>query len=159
MKSFRFRLQRVLEYRQLQQSLEQTKLQKLTTQRSVLEQDLKMNQKNQNSSWISPEPGRALSASDLYFASDHRRMLKRQEAQLLHKFQVIEKDIQIQQQRVLEAKRRQELLEKLKLRRRMEWQTELDRELEELASDAYRSRLSAGRSRSQALIETLVEKG
>lgn len=153
MKSFRFRLQRVLEYRQLQQNLEQTKLQKLTTQRNVLEQDLKMNLKNQDSSWILPEPGRALSVNDLYFASDHRQMLKRQEAQLLHKIRMVEKEIQVQRGRVQEAKQRQELLEKLKLRRRMEWQTELDRELEELASDAYRSRLSAGRIHSQTLIE------
>lgn len=146
MTRFSFRLERVMDYRRLQRDLAQARLEKIIAARQLLHVKLIENQQAQASSWLSPAVGAQVSPEQLNAAGAHREALKRSAANLKIQASEIEQQIRREQLMVLEAKRKYELLEKLKTRRRNEWQYQFDQQLEEIAGDAYRSRLHATRS-------------
>ncbi len=151
MKAFSFRLQRVLDYRKLLVDQAEFHLQQLIGQRHQLQNQLIENQKSQAKCWVTPGSGSSVFLPELQSSSSHRRALKKRELILSHQIQGILAKVKKQQVVVRQAQQNHQLLEKLKVRRYQEWQAELDRESEEIAADAYRSRLHSRRS----LIEEL----
>lgn len=146
MKSFSFRLQRVLVYRILLNDQAQMRLQQLMSQQEQLKLELLNNQRSQSEAWVIATPGSEISLSELQSASSHRQALKKDCIRLTRQMDEVAQKIQKQQLVVRETRRNQQLLEKLKTRRHEQWMTDQDRELEEIAADAYRSRLHSSRS-------------
>lgn len=141
MKAFRFALDRVLDFRKLQSDAERAKLDQLLVQRTAL---LCKNEELAAEARTLQGFTTALPA-ELTARENYRAFLRRQEQYLRSEIAKIDRLLAEQRQRVLEAERRRDLLEKLKHRRHAEWNVAFDRELEELAADAFRARLHAAR--------------
>jgi hypothetical protein len=137
MKRFRFRLESIREWRQLQLELEETKLQRLFEElrqlgacRAGLEAD-----------------GRDAACAVLSTAIVEAQQLVALEAYRLHLRAEVERlrqqesacgaRIAAQRQSVRKAERDLQLLEKLKQRRLAEWEREADKEQETLAAEVF----------------------
>jgi hypothetical protein len=78
-----------------------------------------------------------VAGADLAALGSFRIGVRIKEQQLGVRRESARKALETQQAAMLEARRRWRLLERLKERRRVEWQAASDRELEELASESY----------------------
>jgi len=85
----------------------------------------------------SPLPG------DLSALAGYRRVLDLKQRQLAEAVRQCEQRLAAQRKRWTEARRRCRLLEKLKERRRAEYDYEMNRELESLASETFLARWNA----------------
>ena len=136
MKRFRFPLETVLRWRISQFDLEQAKLRPLIAELERLHREflaIDDSEFLQRSSVQEPAATAAERSglnSWLRWARDERQRLRAQIADC-------ERRIAEQRQRVIEARRACELLEKLEARQLAGWQAEADREVEQLAADAY----------------------
>lgn len=150
MKKFEFRLASVLKMREAQLTIQKNKLQQLFAERAKLEKHLASiaEERHESEAWIqgmstaSGEDLRALSA--FLLGSQSREKMLRQS------IESCESDISQQRQHTLLAERNQKLLLKLREKRKLEWQAEFDKELEEVAQEAWQS---AARSNVKSQIE------
>ena len=140
MNAFRFPLQKVLEWRRTQLDLEESRLQQriaaaaeldraraeLTAQGIRAEADLR--------SWRMVD-GRDLGALDEF----HLRVQSRGR-EIDGRRARCREELQAQQVRLLEARRRSRLLERLRDRRWAEWQAAQSREIEETSAESYLAR-------------------
>ncbi|HEY2016254.1 MAG TPA: hypothetical protein VGH38_22275 [Bryobacteraceae bacterium] len=145
MTSFRFPLQRVLEWRRTQLELEEIQyrrqvaaLAELDRQRADLETAGKVAEA-QVREW------NPLAGGDLEALGGFRLHVKARQRDMVAPRAECLKQLERQQQRMLEARRRLRLLERLKERQLKEWRTVCNKELEELASESYMAKWSAGR--------------
>jgi len=146
-KRFEFPLERVRQWRDEQASIEESKLEQLFTalravdaRRSSLDREQAVNQ--QAVLTASSVPAVELAALDKFLehGKRQRQILAGQRAEC-------ERLLEAQRQRVMEARRNFQLLDKLKQRRRTAWQADFDRELEAQAAESYLARwtsLSSG---------------
>jgi hypothetical protein len=141
MKRFVFPLERALEIRRMQAEAERAKLEALVGEQARREAEKIERLAERDGCWVVPPAGAAADPSALGTASRYRR-------HLTGIVQGIEWDLrrlgaEVGQQRLaaMEAQRRQELLEKLRERRRREWEAASVRELDEIAADSHRARL------------------
>lgn len=140
MKRFRFPLDRVLDVRRMQARLEEEALHKLHAARTMLLERLgAVNQASAASYSVPLEQQRD--------APSYRRYLAGQARRLQGDLSQLQAQIASQQAKLAEARRRSELLERLRERRLAEWNAAFARELDELAADAHRARLHAARRR------------
>ena len=142
MKTFRFPLQRVLEWRALQQRVEEEKLAGLQQQLTSLLQLRKQLSSERNRSQSQLFSSGTAAGSDLQsWALYQARLVKQQE---LVKTQLgqCEKLILEQRQRLLKARTDHRVLERLKERRWRQWVYLNDRELEDTAAEVYLSKWS-----------------
>jgi len=142
MKTFRFPLQRVLEWRALQQRVEEEKLSGLRQQLTSLLQLRKQLSSERNRSQSQLFSSGTAAGSDLQsWALYQARLVKQQE---LVKTQLgqCEKLILEQRQRLLKARTDHRVLERLKERRWRQWVYLNDRELEDTAAEVYLSKWS-----------------
>lgn len=140
MRKFQFRLERVLGWRRTQLELEEHKLKTLAAEMDAIERrraqlalDRTLAERH-----VLAEPrldGSLLEAHAAYLAG-----LSLQEQRLERVRQEQEQRIASQHQRVLEARRRCRLLERLRARALADWQAEADRELENTATELYLAR-------------------
>jgi len=135
--SFRFNLQRVLDWRRTQLDLEEARFKQklaavaeLDRARAALEA-AEIHAEVQVRQW-SPMAGRDVTALGGY-----RLHVRAQEQEIAVTRAKSQTALDAQEAAMLEARRRCRLLERLKERRRAEWQAAGDRELEELASESY----------------------
>lgn len=142
MKTFRFPLQRVLEWRAVQLRVEEEKLaglqQRLT---SLLEMREKLAAERNRSQSHLFAAGTAAGSDLQSWALYQARLVKQQElvsAQLLQ----CEKLILEQRQRLLKARTDHRVLERLKERRWRQWVSLNDREVEDTAAEVYLSKWS-----------------
>jgi flagellar biosynthesis chaperone FliJ len=140
MKRFQFRLQRVLEIRRLQARLEEEAAEKLRAARAGLLGRLAGVQRESAESFTLP-------VEQQRDAAAYRRHLAVLVKRLQGDLSQLDAQIARQQAKLAEAKRRCELLERLRSRRLAEWNAAFALELDELAADAHRARLHAARSR------------
>lgn len=140
MKRFEFRLERILEYRQIQATLAQKELERLHNARRAVLDRLADNLQEISASWSSSCTGDVVDVANLDAASRYRDVLRRDEARLKLQISEVDRKIQAQRKNVIEADRRCRLLEKLKERRKREWQSTIDREFERIAAEAYRNK-------------------
>lgn len=143
MTAFRFRLQKVMEWRKTQMELEEARyrqqiaaLAALDRGRAELEAD-GIRTEAEVRSW-NPVTARELSA-----LADYRGYLRQRESALAAQRVECVKRVAAQQAALLEARRRYRLLERLKERGLETWTRERDRELEQLAGEAFLARWEA----------------
>ena len=142
MKTFRFPLQRVLEWRALQLRVEEEKLASLQQQlTSMLELREKLAAERNRSQTDLFASGTAAGTDLQSWAIYQARLLKQQELLKTHLTQC-EKLILEQTQKLLKARTDHRVLERLKERRWRQWVYLNDREQEDTAAEVYLSKWS-----------------
>lgn len=140
MKSFQFPLTKALEWRKTQLEIEENKLKQM----SALLEQLDLARVELKNARERAEQGilncSCVERTDLMALAAYQRRVSKEQKGLLQKRQESEIRITGQRQTVLEARRQVRLLEKLKQRRLAEWQSQLNQEIDNLASEAYLSR-------------------
>lgn len=136
MKRFEFRLEAVLRWRLSELESEQARLQNLFAELAAIRtsiDELDAAQTPERTTVHSPAatPGERV-ALDCWI-----RWARAERDSRIAKAADCERRIAGQRARVVEARRKAELLEKLRERRRSEWTAELGRELEAVAAEAY----------------------
>ncbi len=142
MKSFRFHLERVLEWRHNKLELEQARFEQ--QKREVLQLDSE--RANMEAAGIRSEievrAWHPLAGSDLTALAAFRRHVAAREKEIDARRQDARRKLETRKTAMIEARRRCELLERLKQRRLREWQAAADRELEQLAAESHLARLA-----------------
>jgi flagellar FliJ protein len=137
MKTFRFPLQRVLEWRSLQQRVEEEKLAGLQQQHASLlqvrEQLAAARDRSESHLFASGYAG----GSELQSWALYEARLAKQRELLKARLAQCEKLIAEQRQRLLKARTDFRVLEKLKERRWRQWVYLNERELEDTAAESY----------------------
>jgi hypothetical protein len=140
MRSFQFRLETVLGWRRLHLDLEETRLQRLFEE--LRQVDLAEDRLDAEKA----EADRAVlysasvEAQELAALDRHRLHVARVKERLRQERADCQRRIAAQREQVLKAERDVRLLEKLRERRLVEWQTAADREQEALASELFLAR-------------------
>ncbi|MCX6595623.1 MAG: flagellar FliJ family protein [Acidobacteria bacterium] len=150
MKRFEFSLDRVLNFRRTQAEMERRKLESLGIERATLVRQIAdlMRQRHESHNREDLAPGTAIIPQQLAARETFHGFLSREKSKLQGLLNNLEAAITRQRQHFMEARRKCELLEKLRGKRLEEWTAEMQRELEELASDAFRARSAAEIRRS-----------
>jgi len=138
MKRFFFPLERVLDFRRTELDSAQRALDLAAARRAELLRELADNGRQRDASYA--QTG---SVIELRAREDFDRFLAKVRLRLREQVATIEKELERRRAQLVEAKRKCELLEKLRGRRWSEWTAEMERELEELAADAFRARLAS----------------
>jgi hypothetical protein len=141
MTKFRFPLQKVLEWRRMQMELEEAKLQQQFAVISELDRARAQLEAAAIAAEIEVRERVSLQGSDLATLGDFRRHVRTSEQRLLARRQACATELETQRQKMLEARRRFRLLERLRGRRLDEWQVEVDHESENFAAEAHLARL------------------
>ncbi|MCL5743601.1 MAG: hypothetical protein M1541_06695 [Acidobacteria bacterium] len=145
MKTFRFPLEKALEWRRRQLEVEELKFRQLSAGLQELDQRRAALESARDSAGRKLIESRAVTGSDLNSLAGYRSALRiRGEALLLQRRQQ-ETCVEEQRHKYQEARRQCRLLEKLRERRRAQWQADCNRELEALASESFLSKWNRGR--------------
>ena len=140
MRSFQFRLERVLDWYGNQFQIEQTRLATAMAALHAVQQNFA----RFHAECLSVERDiigrREIAARDFPALGLYRLRARKLEQELSRELQRREKDVHDQMQKVQEAQRRVRLLEKLRDRRRAEHRYQEEKELETLAAEAFLSR-------------------
>ena len=145
MQPFRFRLEKVLAWRATQLEMEQYQMKRLSAELDAIERGralLVVERARAESTVLGA--GR-IDGADLAAHAAFLVHLGHQEQELERRRLEQEKRLAQQHQRLIEARRRVRLLERLKSRRRVEWELELTKELEQFAAEAHLARWNAER--------------
>lgn len=135
MKAFRFRLQRVLELRESEVKTEETQLERLRTRRAQMEAERLSLVNSLERATVSVRGQQFLHMFDLAALDRYKERVKRELQEWDTRLTRQDAEIDKQMGRVVAARGRVKLMEKLRERRHVEWQSEADREMEELTSD------------------------
>jgi flagellar export protein FliJ len=130
MKAFRFRLDRVLDWRRTELDMEETRLKQLQAARAALArelEELKAAHENARRTLLT-QP--RVDGADLQILSGYNTAAKLACARLDERRRAADRAAAVQQQKLLEARRRLRLLESLKDRRLAEWKYEAERQTE-----------------------------
>jgi flagellar export protein FliJ len=136
-KTFRFPLQKVLEWRRLQERTEEEKLSTLQNQLAAVahrEAELALMELNAEMNLLRQE---ALPGSDFRALAGFQIRLRNERASLLAMRETLGKQITEQRKRLLRARRDHKIVESLKEKRKQQWAYMNDRELENLAAESY----------------------
>jgi len=137
MKTFRFPLQRVLEWRSLQQRVEDEKLAGLQQQHASLLQVREQLSAARNRSESNLFSSGVAGGSELQSWALYQGRLAKQQELLKARLAQCEKLIVEQRQRLLKARTDYRVLENLKERRWRQWVYLNERELEDTAAESY----------------------
>lgn len=137
MRRFAFPLERVLDYRRLQAETERAKLQQLLTEH----REIVRRRDGLNAEVVALQRFPAGTAPEFDARSNYFGFLSRQRRTVQEQVAQSDRNLVAQRMRTLEAERRRDLLERLRVTKKAAWSVELERELEQLAADSYRARL------------------
>ena len=137
MKRFSFPLERVLRWREEQATLEELKLEQLRARVAALEQQKRDTAFERVRSATEVLSHRVVEATELENLDAYRLHMRDKIRDLGNRVRKAEVQAEQQRQKVVEARRQAELLERLKCRALAEWQAASDREEETLASELY----------------------
>jgi hypothetical protein len=140
MKSFRFPLDKALDWRRTQLELEEAQYKRQLASLAVLDRQRAEVEASGIQAEIQVREWHPISAGDLTALGSYRLRVKAQESEIARRRYEAAQKLAEQQKRMLEARRRCRLLERLKERRLTEWTAERDRELEEIAAESYTAR-------------------
>jgi len=145
MKAFQFRLQRVLEWRRLLLEREEIELQHQLAALAEIDRARQaiLGAKDRAEAEMRALPD--LSGADLAALDAFRDLVEKRVAEIALQRADREKQVAAQRAAMLEARRRYRLLERLKERRLEEWRAAGEKELENLAADAYTAQWSRKR--------------
>jgi flagellar export protein FliJ len=135
MKAFRFRLQRVLELRESEVKAEEAALERLRKERLRMEAERDALLASLERETVAVRGKQYVHPSELVLADAYREIVKRESQLWAEKLAAQDREIEKQRARVVAFRGGVKLLEKLRDRRREEWQQGEDRELEELAGE------------------------
>jgi flagellar export protein FliJ len=140
MTTFRFPLQKVLDWRRTQLELAEASFQQQIAALAAIDRAYaEMEASGIRAEW---EVRRwdPLAGGDLAALGRFRLLVQSREKQISLQRVECQRELAVRKTAMLEARRRCRLLERLKERRLAEWTLARDRELEELASESYLSR-------------------
>jgi hypothetical protein len=137
MKRFQFPLERVRLWRQQQAALELAKLEHLAGQLAALKEEKKRIQGERDQSEQKLLQEASVAAVELQALAAYREHVRRRTGQIEQGQRELGFRIEQQRTSVMEAKRRAELLERLKTRRLDEWQMAAQRAEETLATELF----------------------
>jgi flagellar export protein FliJ len=146
MKTFRFPLEKVLDWRQLQMRTEEERLAALQNQSEGLTRKIDALTTAELNSKMSLLGAGSVQGSDLHALMAFQTRIKKERTSLAAEKLQCERRIAAQRGRLLKARKDARILEKLRERRLDAWTYEFDRELDEAAADAHISRLIRGES-------------
>jgi flagellar export protein FliJ len=146
MTSFRFRLEKVLDWRRQQMELEEAEFKRQTTAIAEMDGACAALEASGIRTELEVRTWTPLSGNDLAALAGFRLHTRRQEQEIARLRAEAQKKLEARQATLLEARRRCRLLERLRERRLAEWQTACDRELEELAAESYLAGLARRRA-------------
>jgi flagellar biosynthesis chaperone FliJ len=142
MQRFRFALQNVLQFRQTQLDLERARIEELySALRSLEAEQAAIDIEKEGEARAVKHLG-VVEPLELLALDAFARAAENRRDALQAKKSGVQETIVHQKQRVVEAQRNKELLEMLQEKRKQEWTTACDRELEEIASESFLSRWS-----------------
>lgn len=137
MKRFEFPLQRVLDLRNTQLALEESRVRQQSAALADLDRQRAQAQASARSAEEDVRSSPTVEGQDLAALGEYRVRMQARERQIVQQRVEAEKKLAELQAAMTEARRRCRLLERLKERKKEEWQAARDKELEELASDAF----------------------
>ncbi|MBV9267788.1 MAG: hypothetical protein JO061_16585 [Acidobacteriaceae bacterium] len=135
MKAFRFNLARVLDLRESEAKAEESKLEQMYAMRARMEAERDALINGFERMAVAIKSQQALQPSELMALDRYKARVEREKTELAARLRAHEEAIGKQRARVVEARARVRLLEKLREKRKAEWQVGADREMEELAAD------------------------
>jgi flagellar FliJ protein len=144
MQSFKFPLQKALDVRASQLTMEEAKLQQAMGAIAAIDRERDIVIQARASAEKMVRGADSVPGEDLAALGAFRLRTQAEEKRLAAKRAQAEKAIEERRAAMLEARRRLKLLERLKERRRAEWQAAAAKEIEELASEAYLARWERG---------------
>lgn len=140
MKRFEFTLARVHDFRRRQLDLEEAKLQALLAERQGLETETARLQSEASRTRNSLMVTGSVEAQELVAANLYLRRLGIEQTGHAAKVTDWQNRVRKQQEAMVEARRRVRLMEKLEEKQRGAWQSAVDREQEDLASELFLAR-------------------
>lgn len=143
MQRFKFPLQSVLEYRQLQLDLERARINELLGALTSLEDERERLRAHLAAEEQSTKYQGAVEPLELLALDAFARSAANQQDRIGRRRRELMATLDQQKQKVVEAQRNYDLLEKLHDRRRSSWRHAESKELDDLASDAFLARRPA----------------
>jgi hypothetical protein len=141
-KAFHFQLERVRAWREKQLAIEEAQLERLFSERALTEERRRLLDREAHDCSSAVCRAAAIDAVQLHALDAFRRFAAQQQKALAQSLISCDQRIAQQQQRIVEARRRLELLDKLKERRLVAWNIGLARELEMQAGEIYLAKWS-----------------
>jgi len=138
--AFRFRLQKVLDWRRTELDLAEARFKQQTAALAELDRERAELEAAGVRTEILVREWRPLSGGDLAALGGFRLQIKKREQGIAVRRGACAKELAARQSAMLEARRRLRLLERLKERRLAEWRAAQNRELDEQAAVAYLAR-------------------
>jgi len=135
MKAFKFRLERALQLRERQLAAEEAALEDLLNRRGQMLGEMKALDVSLQQARTSIQQQQFVRPAELVALERYNGRVDRERKEWAVKLAAHDGIIEKQKVKVVEARGRVRLLEKLREKRQVEWRAEGDRELEELAAD------------------------
>jgi hypothetical protein len=136
MKSFRFRLERVLSWRGTQLSLAEAKVEQLKGGLRNTDEALAKVVERRAATHATVTRAALVSGAELGALEASRVWAVREEKRLAACMMELQQSIEVQNRCVAQARRGVELVERLKERKYENWKTEVDHEIDELAAES-----------------------
>jgi flagellar export protein FliJ len=143
---FRFRLQRVLDWRRTELEMEEIKFKRQTAALADLDRARAELEAAGVKAEVQVRDWRPLAGRDLAALGNFRLFVKMKERDIATRRAECQEKLNAQQRVMLEARRRCRLLERLKERRFSEWDLAQNRELEQLAAESHLGQWSRQRA-------------
>jgi flagellar export protein FliJ len=144
MTPFRFRLEKVLEWRRIQLEQEEARFRHQSDALAAIDRSRAELEAAGIRAEVQVREWSPLAGNDLAALSAYRAHVRRSESRLAEERQACQRELAARKRDLLEAQRRCRLLERLKERRFGEWREGFDRELQELASESFLARWNRG---------------
>jgi flagellar export protein FliJ len=145
MKKFTFTLDRVREWRERQAALEEARLEKLFAERTFVEHQRDLLEGEVLETATAVAHASAVTSVELTALDEFRRYAAAQRPVFARKLADCDARIAAQRQALTEAKRRFELLDHLRSKKRNKWNKEFAREIEMQASESFLAKWSGER--------------
>jgi hypothetical protein len=140
MKRFIFRLESAMAYRKKRMETEQARMEDLEQQRRGLVRNTEEVQKQWQEAQDLVLQAASVETVDLAALDNFHHATEQRKARLASEIRQLQERLNLQRRQLIEATREFRLLEKLKARREREWSEEMNKELENEASDFYLAR-------------------
>lgn len=143
MKKFAFTLERVRKYREEQLAVEKVRLERLFAEKSLIEQSRELLEREGQETAATVSRKSSFEAGELQAIDAFRRYVAAQRTQFAIRLADCDRRIGEQQRLVIEARRKCELLARLKERKWRAWNSELARELETQSAEMFLAKWKA----------------
>ncbi len=140
MKAFRFPLEKALDWRRTQLELEESRYKQQAAELAEIDRSRAEIEASGIRAEFQVREWRPVLSGDLAALGSFRLRVKHEQAELAPRREECAQKLNAQQNKMLEARRRCRLLERLKERRLAEWKSAESHELEEIAAESYIAR-------------------